>query len=153
MPDVRERGPVSSAPPNLWDPVSDREALTVDCPLCGRPAGKRCVYMADVWKGSRLSYREGRIVIPRGSETRRVHNPRRAVFAERRLARWRKEHRDLAARLAVIRTSSRVRVAVALAEFDRREAEALRDWLRAYGHILWETRPDGSRRGTSYAIG
>jgi hypothetical protein len=131
---------MSNVPPNLWDSVSEREALAVDCPLCGRPSGKRCVYMADKWRGSRLSYREGHIVIHKGTETAKVHNPRRRVFAEQRLARWRQEHKAVAAKLAA--AGSRQRrglwpVFAAEAEFDRREREALRQWLRDHGSILW----------------
>lgn len=147
---------VSGFPVPEYVPVSDKDALTVDCPLCGRPAGERCVYMADVWEGSRLSYREGHILIPKGSDTQKPHNPRRAVLAKQRVERWRKEHKTEAARLAAAnsRQLRQVRpVWAAEAEFDRREREALRDWLRAHGHILWDTRPDGSLRGDSYAIG
>ena len=156
MPDVRERDHVSSVPPNLRDSVSGREALTVDCPLCGRLAGKRCVYMADKWSGSRLSYREGHIVIPKGTETVRAHNPRLRVFAEQRLTQWRKEHKAEAAKLGAAR-SRQLRALwpamAAEAEFDRREREMLRGWLREFGHVLWDTRPDGTWRGDSYAAG
>lgn len=150
-PGPRPLRPGGYFPPDA--PVSDRDALRVGCPLCGSLPGQRCVYMKDIWQGSSLSYRQGHVVHRKGTPTARAHGPRRAAAREVRTARWRKENRAAAARLDAVRKSRRAPIAAALAEFDRREYEALRDWLKDYGAILWTAvRPDGTPRGASYAL-
>lgn len=130
---------MTALPPNSWDPVSDKQALTVDCLLCGRPAGKRCVYMADsYWPWQYGDYGQKRIKHRKGTQTARAHNPRRRMFAEQRLARWKREHKAEAARLEAVTRGRRAPIASALAEFDRREHDQMKAWLREHGHILWE---------------
>lgn len=122
-------------------PVPDDEALRFDCPACSARHGEMCVYTAPYGKVG------GRYVA--GQPCKRVH------WQRREKARWRRQQERYRDTRPVHPASRAQREAAAgLREFDRREYEQLRDWLRAYGEILWSgARPDGSLRGESYAIG
>jgi hypothetical protein len=100
-----------------------------------------CVYTAPYGKVG------GRYVV--GQPCKRVHWQRRQKALDRRRQ---ERYRDT----RPVHPASRAQrqAAAAVREFDRREYEQLRDWLRDYGEILWaDARPDGSLRGESYAIG
>jgi hypothetical protein len=131
---------MSNVPPSLWDSVSNREALSVDCPKCGRPAGKRCVYLANIYLYTSYPHYQKTLKHRKGAQTQRVHAPRRRVFSAQRLASWRLEHKAEAAKLDAAGSRQRRQmcpVFAAEAEFARREREALRQWLLDYGEILW----------------
>lgn len=112
--------------------VSDEEALTVTCRLCGVLASKMCVY---VWpkgvnpSGTVYSADIQRAVDRVGTPCRRVHN-------ERRSRAW--HARNSRRRRTPVTPVSRARLTAALAEreFDAREYEALRTWLSRYARIL-----------------
>lgn len=76
-------------------PVSDVEAKTEACPLCGQPPGLPCVYMpilgADA--DSHLSTVQVRLALV-GRPTVKVHNERRRVITNARREQF---HRLLAA--------------------------------------------------------
>lgn len=73
---------------------------------------------------------------------------KRTHWQRREKARWRREQEKYRDRRPVHPASRAQRAAhAALAEFDRREYEQLRDWLRDYGEILWSgARPDVHER-------
>ena len=92
--------------------VSMAEAMTVACPKCYVPAHKRCVYLLGAKNGS----------VAMGGPMDRCH-PARARAA-RRLQYESLSHRS---------------VRRALQEFDRREYEALREWLNLHGSLFKHT--------------
>jgi hypothetical protein len=122
-------------------PVREDEALRFDCPFCHAKRGLMCVYTSPYGKVG------DRYVV--GQPTKRAH------WQRQEKARWRRsQERYRDTRPVVPATRDQRQAAAALREFDRREYEQLRDWLRAYGEILWsDARPDGSLRGESYSIG
>ena len=127
--------------PGPDDPVPDDEALRLDCPACLAKHGYMCVYTAPYGKVG------GRYVV--GKPCKRVHWQRREKARDRR-------RRDAWRDTRPVYPASRAQreAAAALRAFDLAEYEQLRDWLRAYGEILWTPgRPDGSLRGETYAIG
>lgn len=133
--------------PSLSDPVSDKDALRVRCPLCKREPGQRCVYISDSSEPDfTRAYGMRRIKHHKGAQTQKPHNQRRHLFAKARQEYWRLHHPFEASRLA--RASKRTAIVLAQREYERREANELREWLRVYGPILWDgLRPDGSLRG------
>jgi len=135
-------------PPDIG-PVSVEDALAVDCPKCGQGAGHRCLYTTDnhtydSWpdlSGKRLHH-EGE-VMPTA-----VHQERRDAVRERRMQR----------RATVTAATPGIRgAAAAMRAWDLEEFEKMRDWLAEFGWLLAEAdlehRPDGTVRGTSYAMG
>lgn len=103
----------------------DVPALTVKCPKCQSEAGVMCVYMpVAVYPGSRSSAERAS---REGTPTKRVHAERQNVLTQRRLKRL-----D-AARIAPLQTPAAVQ---AIRDFDMREHEAMRAWLRENGRLL-----------------
>lgn len=148
---------MSSKEPQLSDPVPLVWAWTVDCPKCGAKGKEEyCRYLvvkkSPVWN-ARYTGVPARTVVhaPGDLMMSRVHTERLREFARVRQERWyREQRRVMPASFRARHTRHPARDA--LQEFDRREYEAMRDWLRANAWIFWtEARPDGTPRGEPYA--
>lgn len=136
--------------PHDIGPVSAEDALGVDCPKCGQLSGHRCLYTTDTFTyttwpeyGKVPRHHQGQ-VMPAA-----VHQERREAVRARRM-----RHRAVPATPA----SPGVRgAAAAMRAWDLEEFEKLRAWLTEFGWLLTEAdlehRPDGTLRGTSYAMG
>jgi hypothetical protein len=131
--------------------VTDAEAYEVRCPLCGREPKRKCVRVKAAKRRELIGtgYTGRWIVVHRkGTRIAKPHAQRRTAAAKLRLERWRRENP------AAFRAQDVEQARAALAAFDMREYEQLRDWLKNYGAILWGgERPDGSLRGETYAFG
>lgn len=152
-------------PPEPAEPVTDKEAYAVACPLCKRRPGQRCKRVQEEKK--RETFRGGYTgqwvtVHRKGTNIARPHPQRRRAAEQLRLARWKRDNP------ADWRAAETARARAALAAFDLAEYEQLRSWLAEHGHILWDLhlvlspdgkvledvcRPDGTRRGDTYALG
>jgi hypothetical protein len=115
------------------DTISDKDALTVSCPLCSAAAGAPCTYAPTVntarWAHTELSRsRQARV----GQPTLRPHNRRRE-------AAWQKRRRVSHAQQcpAPPRQRKLVTPVVTLRQFDLAEWHAMRHFLTRDGHILW----------------
>ena len=123
---ARQQGP----PPKPVLPVTDKEANTVRCPLCGAEPGRRCTRQVAVKKREMYGtgYTGRRVIVHRkGTRLTRPHQRRREEANRIRLARWRRD--NPAAWLAEDMEQARA----ALAAFDRAEFEQLRAWLAEHG--------------------
>jgi hypothetical protein len=125
--------------PPWWEiRITDADAYAGPCTFCSAPAGQRCVYTTAQPSWNRQL----------GDPTQIPHAARKQAARRRIHARlWKERHPAV-----IPATRDRRQAAAAEREFDRREWEQLRDWLRLYGEILWkDARPDGTFRGESYA--
>lgn len=107
----------------------------VGCPKCGVRKGQRCVYIADRFEKpeyDRTTWRRLPLVLrnAKGTPTKRVH-------AERRERVWNESRRLRAAQDLADAKAAAPAALIALRDFDRREWEATRDWLRAHAQIFW----------------
>jgi len=137
--------------PRPDETATDAEAYTIKCPLCGSEPKRKCVrtqakkrreLIGDGYTGRWIT------VHLKGTRIARPHAQRRAAAARLRLERWRRENP------AAFRARDVEKARAALAAFDLREFEQMRDWLKNHGAILWGgERPDGSLRGDTYAFG
>lgn len=147
--------------------VTDEETLAQPCPKCRQPSGVMCVYLTEVrshtmWGEQRYHLGSGKPVEGHkpGETATRTHRQRKDLARRakaRQLTAARRRTADLT-RLTRYRADRRSRlynpaiegswlgrnraVVIALRAFDRQEYEQVRDWLRAYGEILWQP-PEG----------
>jgi hypothetical protein len=140
-------------------------AYSVDCPMCGEPAGFRCIYTSGPETeisayGRTRDYRHAKLRL-KGTMTVRPHYRRVNLALDRARQRALREQRaaERARRKAEPSGSAwpnegTREIRAALNAFDRAEYEQMRDWLKNHGAILWGgERPDGSLRGETYAFG
>lgn len=137
-------------------------AYSVDCPMCGEPAGFRCIYTAGPETavsayGRPRDYRHTKMRL-KGTMTVHPHYQRVNLALDRARQRALREQRAAARKAAPAPkpawpNEETREIRTALAAFDRAEYEQLRDWLKDHGAILWGgERPDGTRRGETYAF-
>ncbi len=112
------------------------DAYQVICPDCGAAKNRACVYLplpnVDLEFVHFRSRRVQERVALTGSPTKRPHNGRLVRLHELRLKAIRRASRPAVPPV----DQDRLAAARAEREFDRREFERLREWLRANGRIL-----------------
>jgi|tagenome__1003787_1003787.scaffolds.fasta_scaffold20988564_7 hypothetical protein len=114
--------------------VTDEELLAVACPECKQPPGTWCVFISPTFEAEFVTSLAQKALLARvGTPTKRCHNGRYgAVY----LARSKRERARR--RYPPIERPSRTSLAILLAsrEFDAREREQVRAWLRANATLL-----------------
>jgi hypothetical protein len=134
--------------------VTDEEILAQPCSACLQPPGVMCVYLTEVrshtmYGEQRYALGTGRPVIAHrpGEPMTTLHSARRRKAREKKaqaLAAVQRRAALIQRRVAaaeVLEQPARglLRSLAALNAYDPREYAQLRDWLRAYGEILWDS--------------
>lgn len=143
--------------------VTLAQALTVKCPKCGALPGAPCVYVNRKIDNSlnRSSWPD----VPFVAHFEGDPIPGKAHY-ERNDEFFRQYLEDLPRQQEQVREQAEARlrqrhritaVRVSMLDWDRRENEKLRDWLRDWGWLLTEAnlphRPAGTLRGRTYLFG
>lgn len=133
--------------------ITREEAATVKCPKCGALPGKPCVYVTRRIDSSKS---RGWPDVPYVDHFEGDPIPSGKTHYERNSEAFRKSLKDLPRKLDAYEASRKRKAEAwaAMREFDRREYEQLRDWLRDWGWLLTTAnlprRPDGTLRGETY---
>lgn len=133
--------------------VTREEVLVQDCPMCKAARGAPCAYMTEVrshtMHGDQRRSNFGNPVIAHkpGEPMIMLHPARRRKAREkkaRELAAVQRRAELIQRRMAAAEVLERPARGLlwslaALNAYDPREYAQLRDWLRAYGEILWDS--------------
>lgn len=125
--------------------VSDADIRAVTCPECNAGKGEPCVYLwpknVDPDSINYLNARKVAQVARAGTPTIRPHNGRYNLAHERLRRRLRQQYGPMfLPATQVHRDAARAEV-----EYERREQDRLRDWLRQYAGILLNAEAENQR--------